>query len=57
MHILVNNAGATWGAAFDEFPGAAWDKVLTLNVKTPFMLTQLARPLLDAVPPKTTPPG
>lgn len=48
LHILVNNAGATWGAAFDEFPGAAWDKVLTLNVKAPFMLTQLARPLLDA---------
>jgi NAD(P)-dependent dehydrogenase (short-subunit alcohol dehydrogenase family) len=39
LHILVNNAGATWGAAFDEFPGAAWDKVLTLNVKAPFLLT------------------
>ena len=32
LHILVNNAGATWGAAFDEFPGAAWDKVLTLSL-------------------------
>lgn len=48
LHILVNNAGATWGAAFDEFPPAAFDKVLTLNVKAPFRLTQLARPLLAA---------
>jgi NAD(P)-dependent dehydrogenase (short-subunit alcohol dehydrogenase family) len=48
LHILVNNAGATWGAPFDSFPPAAFDKVLTLNVKAPFVLTQLARPLLDA---------
>jgi NAD(P)-dependent dehydrogenase (short-subunit alcohol dehydrogenase family) len=48
LHILVNNAGATWGAPFDTFPGAAFDKVLTLNVKAPFILTQLARPLLAA---------
>ncbi|WP_199253424.1 SDR family oxidoreductase [Mycolicibacterium mengxianglii] len=48
LHILINNAGATWGAPFDSFPGAAFDKVLTLNVKTPFLLTQLARPLLEA---------
>lgn len=48
LHILVNNAGATWGAPFDSFPGAAFDKVLTLNVKAPFVLTQLARPLLEA---------
>jgi NAD(P)-dependent dehydrogenase (short-subunit alcohol dehydrogenase family) len=48
LHILVNNAGATWGAPFDEFPPGAFDKVLTLNVKSPFVLTQLARPLLDA---------
>jgi NAD(P)-dependent dehydrogenase (short-subunit alcohol dehydrogenase family) len=48
LHILVNNAGATWGAPFDTFPGAAFDKVLTLNVKAPFMLTQLSRPLLAA---------
>ena len=48
LHILVNNAGATWGEPFDTFPPAAFDKVLTLNVKAPFVLTQLARPLLDA---------
>ncbi|SHH31304.1 SDR family oxidoreductase [Streptomyces sp. 3214.6] len=48
LHILVNNAGATWGAAFDDFPDKAWDRVLGLNVKAPFNLTRLARPLLEA---------
>ncbi|MFC0543406.1 SDR family oxidoreductase [Kutzneria chonburiensis] len=48
LHVLVNNAGATWGAAFDEFPDSAWDKVMGLNVRAPFVLTQLARPLLEA---------
>jgi len=48
LDILVNNAGATWGAPFDEFPGAAFDKVLTINVKSPFLMTQAARPLLEA---------
>jgi NAD(P)-dependent dehydrogenase (short-subunit alcohol dehydrogenase family) len=48
LHILVNNAGATWGAPFDSFPAAAFDKVLNVNVKAPFVLTQLARPLLEA---------
>ncbi|WP_431972014.1 SDR family oxidoreductase [Nocardia sp. bgisy134] len=47
LHVLVNNAGASWGAPFDEFPGAAFDKVLTANVKAPFTLAQLARPLLE----------
>ena len=49
LDILVNNAGATWGAPFDDFPAAAFDKILTLNVKAPFVLTQLARPLLEAM--------
>jgi NAD(P)-dependent dehydrogenase (short-subunit alcohol dehydrogenase family)/glutathione S-transferase len=40
LDILVNNAGAAWGAAFDEFPENGWDKVMDLNVKTPFFLTQ-----------------
>lgn len=48
LHILVNNAGATWGAPFDDFPEKAWDRVLGLNVKAPFNLTRLARPLLEA---------
>lgn len=40
LHILVNNAGAAWGAPVGEFPGAGFDKVLNINVKAPFMLTQ-----------------
>jgi NAD(P)-dependent dehydrogenase (short-subunit alcohol dehydrogenase family) len=48
LHILVNNAGATWGAPFDEFPAAAWDKVTDLNLKAPFYLTRAFLPLLAA---------
>src|SRR6201992_1426573 len=49
VDILVNNAGAAWGAEFDEFPEAGWDKVMNLNVKTPFFLTKaLAAPLRAA---------
>lgn len=40
LHILVNNAGATWGEPLETFPGAAWDKVLALNLKAPFLLTR-----------------
>jgi NAD(P)-dependent dehydrogenase (short-subunit alcohol dehydrogenase family) len=40
LDILVNNAGAAWLAAFDEFPEKGWDKVMDLNLKTPFFLTQ-----------------
>ena len=46
---LVNNAGAAWLARFDEFPEKGWDKVMDLNVKTPFFLTQaLIDPLRKA---------
>lgn len=41
LDILVNNAGAAWGAPFDEFPESGWDKVMNLNVKSPFFLTQM----------------
>jgi NAD(P)-dependent dehydrogenase (short-subunit alcohol dehydrogenase family) len=40
LHILVNNAGAAWGEDFDTFPENGWDKVVDLNMKTPFFLTQ-----------------
>jgi 2-deoxy-D-gluconate 3-dehydrogenase len=40
LDILVNNAGAAWGAEFDEFPESGWDKVLNLNLKSPFFLMQ-----------------
>lgn len=48
LDALINNAGATWGAPFDEFPDHAWDKVLGANVKAPFALAQRARQLLEA---------
>jgi NAD(P)-dependent dehydrogenase (short-subunit alcohol dehydrogenase family) len=40
LDILVNNAGAAWGAEFEDFPEVGWDKVMDLNVKSPFFLTQ-----------------
>src|SRR5262249_21747892 len=40
LQILVNNAGATWGESLDTFPESAWDKVLNLNLKSPFFLTR-----------------
>ena len=48
LDILVNNAGAAWGADFEAFPEKGWDKVMDLNVKSPFFLTQAFFPLLKA---------
>src|ERR1017187_8453329 len=48
LDILVNNAGAAWAADFDEFPESGWDKVMNLNVKTPFFLTKALAALLRA---------
>jgi NAD(P)-dependent dehydrogenase (short-subunit alcohol dehydrogenase family) len=48
LDILVNNAGAGWGADFETFPEAGWDKVMDLNVKSPFFLTQSFYPALKA---------
>ena len=48
LDILVNNAGANWGAPYSEFPASGWDKVLDLNVKAPFFLTQALTPMLEA---------
>jgi NAD(P)-dependent dehydrogenase (short-subunit alcohol dehydrogenase family) len=48
LHILVNNAGASWGAPFGAFPENGWDKVMDLNVKSPFFLTQRLGKLLEA---------
>ena len=48
LDILVNNAGAAWGAPFDEFPESGWDKVLNLNLKSPFFLTQALHAPLKA---------
>jgi NAD(P)-dependent dehydrogenase (short-subunit alcohol dehydrogenase family) len=48
LHILVNNAGATWGQPFEEFTEAGWDRVVDLNMKSPFFLTQAFLPMLVA---------
>ncbi|MGH6955218.1 MAG: SDR family oxidoreductase [Caulobacteraceae bacterium] len=48
LHILINNAGATWGAPLDEFPESGWDRVMDLNVKSVFFLTQKLLPGLRA---------
>jgi NAD(P)-dependent dehydrogenase (short-subunit alcohol dehydrogenase family) len=48
LDILVNNAGAAWGVEFDAFPEKGWDKVMDLNVKSPFFLTQKLHGLLKA---------
>jgi len=40
IDVLVNNAGTGWGASLEEFPEKGWDKVMDLNVKAPFFLTQ-----------------
>lgn len=48
LDILVNNAGAAWGAPLDDFPESGWDKVMNLNLKSPFFLTQALRAALTA---------
>ncbi len=48
LDILVNNAGAAWLAPFDAFPENGWDKVMNLNVKSPFYLTQALHGALKA---------
>lgn len=46
LHILVNNAGTTWGAPIDKFPRSGFDKVLKLNLLAPFDLTRALLPAL-----------
>lgn len=48
LDILVNNAGVAWGEPFETFPESGWDKVMDLNVKSPFFLTQALHDLLKA---------
>lgn len=48
LDVLVNNAGATWGAPFTDFPEEGWDKVMNVNVKPVFFLTQKLHGLLKA---------
>lgn len=46
MDILVNNAGVAWGEPFESFSEKGWDKVMNLNAKSVFFLTQKMMPLL-----------
>ena len=48
LDVLVNNAGASWGAPLGEFPEVGWDKVMDTNVKGVFFLTQALLPQLRA---------
>ena len=48
IDILINNAGASWGAPFDEFPESGWDKVMDINVKSLFFLTQQLATMMRA---------
>ena len=47
LNILVNNAGANWGASYETFPEKGWDRVLDLNVKAIFFLTRACTDLLE----------
>ncbi len=48
LDILVNNAGAAWGMPFEDFTEAGWDKVMDLNLKSPFFLLQALHKSLAA---------
>ncbi|HZP15755.1 MAG TPA: SDR family oxidoreductase [Nocardioides sp.] len=47
IDVLVNNAGATWGAPLEDYPESGWDRVMDLNVKGVFNMTRFLRPMLD----------
>ncbi|WP_431976212.1 RhlG family 3-oxoacyl-ACP reductase [Micromonospora haikouensis] len=48
LDVLVNNAGATWGAPLEEYPESAFDKLWAVNVKAVFRLTTALLPELRA---------
>ncbi|ODU22070.1 MAG: 3-oxoacyl-ACP reductase [Sphingomonas sp. SCN 67-18] len=48
LDILVNNAGVAWGEPFEVFPEKGWDKVMDLNLKSPFFLLQALHGQLKA---------
>ncbi len=47
-HILINNAGKTWGGEIDTFPDKAWPSVMAVNVQTPFTMVRELLPELEA---------
>ncbi|MGI4746590.1 MAG: SDR family oxidoreductase [Janthinobacterium lividum] len=48
LHVVVNNAGKTWGAPLDGFPDSAWASVMAVNVQMPFTLIRDLLGLLEA---------
>lgn len=48
LHVLVNGAGATWGAPLEDYPDAAWDKLTAINVRGAFQLAVALLPELRA---------
>ena len=55
VDILVNNAGATWGSTLEDFPEDGWDKIMNVNLKGPFFLTQKMLPFLRKAATKDQP--
>ena len=55
IDVLINNAGAAWGAPIDEFPEIGWDKVMDVNVKGVFFTTQKLLPMLRKAGTHETP--
>lgn len=47
IDVLINNAGANWVMPIDNFPEKGWDKVMDINVKSIFFMTQKCLPLLS----------
>lgn len=55
LDILVNNAGAAWGMPFEDFTEQGWDKVMDLNLKSPFFLLQALHHSLAAAASPSAP--
>ncbi|KAF7574654.1 hypothetical protein PtrM4_062780 [Pyrenophora tritici-repentis] len=55
LDVLVNNSGSNWGESYDTYPSSAWDRVLTLNLKRVFQLTQAVTPLLETAAAASSP--
>jgi NAD(P)-dependent dehydrogenase (short-subunit alcohol dehydrogenase family) len=48
LHVIVNNAGKTWGGPIDSFPDKAWSGVMMVNIQAPFTLIRELLPELEA---------
>ncbi|KAF1848870.1 NAD(P)-binding protein [Cucurbitaria berberidis CBS 394.84] len=55
LDVIINNSGSNWGESYDSYPSTAWDRVLTLNLKRVFQLTQAVTPLLEAASTPASP--